>query len=624
MSLFGALNSSVTGLQAQSDALGIISDNISNVNTTGYKANKANFQSLVTAAATQTSFNPGGVQLRPTQEVGAQGILNGSDISTDLAIEGNGMFAVKDAVGNVDANELLYTRAGNFRVDDNGDLRNANGFLLQGWRLQDDGNGNLEPPADKDNPGSLETVNVDGFSGIARATSNIELGANLPPNLNVSETRQATSRIFDGEGTPHNLQFEFSRNDGSGNELGPNQYRVDIHAPTLSDDPNNPQSGLFDLGGSELDVSTIAIPNANAGNLGAALGGAAGTDFSQISNSTVDFDGDGTADARETIYDILDAGGNAVQRVRLLDTETTPVPAGPLGLTTANMIQFDVDGDNQFDAGNDVTLANSTGVDLTAAAANGGADRTSRLSTVVQFDGNGGIQRFGTTALNDNLFGGGTANEGLSAITAINANTSGRLDLPLNFTRADGLNPSGTDASQPTQISVDIGTPQDVDTSGNGVIEPPEQGVNDFATDGLQSFVNQPDFQLNALEQDGLQFGDFTGVDVGEDGIVTAQFSNGERREVFQIPVVTFNNPNGLESRTGTVFRESTESGEALLAEAGIGGAGTIAPSALEGSTVDLATEFTKMIETQRAYSASTRVVTASDEMLQEITNATR
>jgi flagellar hook protein FlgE len=93
---------------------------------------------------------------------------------------------------------------------------------------------------------------------------------------------------------------------------------------------------------------------------------------------------------------------------------------------------------------------------------------------------------------------------------------------------------------------------------------------------------------------------------------------------VFQIPVVTFNNPNGLEGESGTVFSETPESGEAQLGEAGVGGAGSVAPGALEDSTVELSTEFTNMIETQRAYSASTRVVTTSDEMLQEIVNATR
>jgi flagellar hook protein FlgE len=85
-----------------------------------------------------------------------------------------------------------------------------------------------------------------------------------------------------------------------------------------------------------------------------------------------------------------------------------------------------------------------------------------------------------------------------------------------------------------------------------------------------------------------------------------------------------FSNVNGLEERSGNAYLQTGESGNLLLAEAGVGGAGNVAPSALEQSTVDLAEEFTRMITTQRAYSASTKVITTSDEMLQELTQAIR
>jgi flagellar hook protein FlgE len=627
MSIFGALNSSVTGLQAQSDALGVISDNISNVNTTGYKANKTNFAQLVTSAPTETSYNPGGVQFRPSQEIGKQGILNSSDISTDLAIEGNGMFAVKDGAGVagqeeqerqqiIDAEPVKYTRTGNFRVNQNGLLENQNGFLLQGWRLTEDANGNLTPPADQDTLGSLETVEVNNFSGIARATENLSIGAQLPPNLPQSESRSLNARIFDAEGTAHNVRFDFTRDNGAGTALGANQYRVDVSAPRLADGTESPQSGLFNLasvaGSSAID---FGAGGDDVLDVGTDVPTELGTATTTTSDTTLDYDGDGAPDSTATVYQGL---SNTNASIRIVDTSGTG-GGTPVDTTQGNVIQINPDGGGDFDKNDIITFADSDGP-----AAGTDFDFSSRLSTVVQFDGQGGIEQLGSSGLNSNLTGNGVA-----GLTTVQADSEGEFNLPISFSNSiDSTGgaeiPGGTDATEPQDIALNLGTPRDVDQSGNGSIESDEEDVNDRALDGLTNFDNDEGFDVRKLEQDGLQFGNFTGVDVDEGGTVTATFSNGERRDVFQIPVVTFNNPNGLEGESGTVFSETPESGEAQLGEAGVGGAGSVAPGALEDSTVELSTEFTNMIETQRAYSASTRVVTTSDEMLQEIVNATR
>lgn len=147
-------------------------------------------------------------------------------------------------------------------------------------------------------------------------------------------------------------------------------------------------------------------------------------------------------------------------------------------------------------------------------------------------------------------------------------------------------------------------------------------GTLNVAADGLTNFAgaNTPNF----VEQDGRQFGSLTGVTIGENGTVTVQFDNGITRDVYQVPLVTFNNPNGLSEKTGNVFVETTASGTATAHAANSGGAGVIAPSALESSTVDIADEFTRMIITQRAFSANTRVITTGDEMLDELVRIVR
>lgn len=147
-------------------------------------------------------------------------------------------------------------------------------------------------------------------------------------------------------------------------------------------------------------------------------------------------------------------------------------------------------------------------------------------------------------------------------------------------------------------------------------------GTLGVAANSMTNFAgaNTPNF----IEQDGRQFGSLTGVTIGEDGTVTVQFDNGITRDVYQVPLVTFNNPNGLAEKTGNVFLETTASGTATAHSANSGGAGEIAPSALESSTVDIADEFTRMIITQRAFSANTRVITTGDEMLDELVRIVR
>jgi flagellar hook protein FlgE len=105
---------------------------------------------------------------------------------------------------------------------------------------------------------------------------------------------------------------------------------------------------------------------------------------------------------------------------------------------------------------------------------------------------------------------------------------------------------------------------------------------------------------------------------------VTALFDNGVRRPVFQIPIATFINPNGLESLTGNAWIETDVSGAYTLRTAGQAGSGTVASASLEASTVDLGEEFTVMITTQRAYSAAAKIITTSDQMLEELVNIKR
>lgn len=120
-------------------------------------------------------------------------------------------------------------------------------------------------------------------------------------------------------------------------------------------------------------------------------------------------------------------------------------------------------------------------------------------------------------------------------------------------------------------------------------------------------------------DQNGAELGLRTGVEIDEDGIVYARFSNGQSSALYKLPLATFTNENGLEEVSGVAYQETSESGSYNLREANQGGAGEFQAAALENSNVDLAEEFSRMIITQRAYSAGTKIITTVDEMTEEL-----
>ena len=131
MSLYGAMFAGVSGLGAQSQALGMISDNIANVNTVGYKTTSAAFSTLVTRS-TANFHAPGGVRTTAVAAVDRQGLLQTSANATDIALSGDGFFVVTSDVTSTASSERLYTRAGQFSADSDGFLKAPSGHYLQG------------------------------------------------------------------------------------------------------------------------------------------------------------------------------------------------------------------------------------------------------------------------------------------------------------------------------------------------------------------------------------------------------------------------------------------------------------------------------------------------------------
>jgi flagellar hook protein FlgE len=126
------------------------------------------------------------------------------------------------------------------------------------------------------------------------------------------------------------------------------------------------------------------------------------------------------------------------------------------------------------------------------------------------------------------------------------------------------------------------------------------------------------------LGQDGAAMGSLQSFSIGSDGTLVGVFSNGLKQPLAQVALATFNNPNGLEKVGGTSYRSTVNSGTTQLGSAGTGGRGMLSGGVTEMSNVDLAAEFTNLIISQRGFQANSRVITASDEILQDLVNMKR
>jgi flagellar hook protein FlgE len=226
MSIYGGLYSGVSAIAAQSTAFGIISDNIANVNTVGYKASSARFQTLVTEGQTATKYTPGGVIARPFSDPERQGLLLGSSSTTDLAITGNGFFIVNaESTPNPNQDEYLLTRAGSFVPDENGNLINTAGYYLQGWAT--DSQGVVTNATTQDLVSSLETVNIGGFNSTTAPTGNVSTTLNLPATAATGSTETTNLTIFDSLGVGHLLTVNWTANAAANTW----DYTVDVTNP---------------------------------------------------------------------------------------------------------------------------------------------------------------------------------------------------------------------------------------------------------------------------------------------------------------------------------------------------------------------------------------------------------
>ncbi|HEY8191446.1 MAG TPA: flagellar hook-basal body complex protein [Alphaproteobacteria bacterium] len=571
MSLFGSLFTGVSGLSAQSQSTAMIANNIANVNTVGFKRSEAAFYSLVTSEGRSSQYSPGTVAVNRIQRVNQQGPIQQTGSTTDTAISGNGMFPVKRDASDVQ--EFLYTRSGSFSEDATGLLRNTAGFALYGWPL--DANGAL--PANQGDLTSLRPADVAFLGGLTRPTSTAEISLNLDADETDSTLATALTSapdftrgltVYDSLGSSEVLTFEYVKTYG----------------------PHGTSAGTIgDLSATDNLVNDVGL--------------AAGNQFTIAV--------DGGAVVNFTVVAGAPAAPNEVQTINDIITRADAIPGVNAFLGNNGELVFQRD-EFQGGAAEDIDVQNLVGnplvglgmtagvyasTDLNSASYDNGTAADSPPYSTEEFPAFQNLPTPANPAYNNRGWwqlkilhpDGTTLSNGLINFNGdgtLNALPDGSGNIDVNLSQIDWGN-----GSEPQNIDIDI------------------ERFSQFAGN----------YNVIFSDQNGAELGLRTGVEITRDGLVVARFSNGASANLYKIPLVTFANMNGLTEVSGTAYSENELSGEENLHEAGQGGAGFLEPSTIESSNVDLADEFAKLIVSQRAYSANTKVITTVDQMTEEL-----
>lgn len=544
MSLFGAMTASVSGIGAQGQAISVISDNLANTNTIGYKASRTLFSQMVTnSGVSGTQYNSGGVGTAVQRGQNTQGSFITSTSKTDLAISGNGFFVVADGKVNSTDTTTYYTRAGSFAEDKEGYLVNPDGFYLQGWKTDSDGT-----ILNVQNPIAIELQSV-GVSSLPTTEFSIKANLNNTETLNDVYADVGTA----GKTMADALQEVLD-------DPTKADYVTDIRVYDAQGGARDMTIQFTKRGANTWDWQMVA--SATDVQAGTALATSADGETVKVAGGTLEFNTNGGS--------LKSATGSPanIQWANGVDASSVAMNFG------------------QFTGGQQLTA--TTGL----TAANG----VLNISIEKDVLPNGAAQTMTYTA-------GPPATLSLGADT-INFNSSSapqEIYFPnsgVRLTVAGGFDPAAIPA-------MDITT---------GLLAKNKDGIG---TDGMTQLAAA--YNTGAINQNGFGAGTLASISVDADGFVSGSFTNGEVKKLYKLALAAFQNPAGLEVVSGSLLRSTDASGQALLKEPGVGGSGRIVSGSLEGSTTDIAGEFSNMIVAQRAFQASSKVITTVDQMLNEL-----
>jgi flagellar hook protein FlgE len=667
MGIFGALTTAVTGMRAQSFALENISGNIANSQTTAFKRIDTSFVDLVPDQPPSKQL-AGNVtaQARSTNTV--QGDIQSASIGTFMAINGDGFFVIQKPSSVVDNRPVfsginLYTRRGDFQPDKNGYLVNGAGYFLMGIPV-DSTTGNLI--------GSVpQVLKFQNDLLPAQKTTEIEYRANLAsypltngadPNIPGSELLNPANFIANPLAGPPSA----AKITGIGAALSPDAPAKVTGTAVLA--PAVVNAGSLTINGSAAINITVGMTPAQ---VLAAIDAAAPPGL--VVPTTLDATGHIVLTSANADTDIVIASGSTAMMAELGLSVGTTKPTNLLtqsavaqgdtlivniGAATKTIIfgtgagevstlaELNSAPDGLGGVGGGTASVNTATGNITITASSstetitiGGTAvaKTFGMQTTSAIPSNQTVIANDETAFLDASIGGG-------AVTAYDISGS-PVNIQLRWAKTASAAYGGTDTwnlfyqvnsnATGTQVAwQNAGT--NYTFSANGQMNPPVTNltldnvtVNGLSlgdvqlvhgAGGVTQFADpNGNAKVNLLQQNGFPAGELQSVNVNDKGRVVGSYSNGRTIDLAEITLASFNGPNNLKRVDGGAFEVTDESGPAIY-----GASGNVVGSSLEGSNTDIADEFTKLIVTQQAYSANTRVISTTNQMVQDLLNMLR
>jgi flagellar hook protein FlgE len=612
MGIFDALNSAVAGLQAQSFALQNISGNIANASTVGYKGIDTTFEDLIPDATTPDKQAAGGVTAFSQQTITTQGTISSSTVATNIAINGDGFFDVAMPTGTTDGTPTFdgitdYTRAGDFQVNSQGYLVNSAGYYLMGVPVD----------AQTGNPtGSVpEVLQFNNNFIPAQPTTTIQYAANLPTTPTTTASATAAPGTITAEGGLDQVDF------GTNN-------------PVVAGTPAQPF------------VNASVTGNAAVDNLGAAI-----TSTTLLSNLTTPVTTGDTITVDGTVINFTNPTTTTLTGTPPTGFTTTAGPPPTISLNPGDTVGTllaavdhatgNVTNPSTINGSGEITLNTGTANNLDVTGDTGSifdelGFTTGSLPTATRTGGGsvgtGFVVGSDVTTFDNESISGGAITVYNSAGTPVNVQLRWAMTGPGTwnlFYQSDSTATGNQPAWTNVGTNFTFNANGDLTSPTGGSITIPNLTVNNqqvgnvnlnFSSGALTQFSSTSGTAtVGQITQNGFAAGQLQSVAINNNGIVVGTFSNGQNIDLAEITLSHFNGTNYLQALSGDAYAVTEQSGPAIQ-----GASGSIEGSSLEGSNTDIADEFTKLIVTQQAYSANTKVITTANDMVQDLLNVLR
>lgn len=518
-----SLYSGVSGLKNHQTRMDVVGNNISNVNTTGFKSSRVTFADTLSqtlsgassAAAGRGGTNPKqiglGSAVSAIDTLFTDGSVQSTGVNTDLCLSGNGLFIVGTGTSDV-----YYTRNGNFKFDSEGNYVTSDGYFVKGWIA---------------NNGSLNTTSATTYIKIpagksmeAKATTQVTYTNNLDASEPMIEKiigKTYSVAQASPIATTSEMHLILTCDDGY-------EYEVD--------------SGSYNIGGSYTNTSGTPGPGGNILKIQESYVKAKATTDNALTIKLSD----------GTIQTVTDGSYNRDQSMPITTIVTI---YDSLGNTHEVPLYFVKSGINSTTGNTWTLMVNQDGTGQTKIKGKDGKETIIEMPNVdIQFS-------------TDGKFTSG----------------AGTVTLTLN---------NGATGTQRVAVSL--------------------SGLTQYSGSNTAFGTN-----------DGNAQGTLKSLSIDSSGVITGTYTNGINQAEAQVAIAQFNNAAGLTKEGNSLYKESNNSGTPNVKTAGDLGC-TITPSALEMSNVDMATELTDMIVTQRGYQSNSKIITVSDELLETLINMKR